>query len=872
MEASIGKQSAILRDITANIDSGGALDSALVEELSLVIHSFSKQAKEQKKDLEWKEVVKLLNALDNTLMAAKTSFSVQQEAWGKQQKVWNQQSQQHLQRTVANLRMQAGEAVRAARTEMSDMVAGLQKEKEQLLKRLGFGLSGTGGVGSSGSGSGSGLGEGTENAGTVLSSSGNSEEKENKATSPSVMAGGDLEVQSEQTIFECLRLHEEVVTCKQKLASQELVEQALREELRQVRAEVGARDEDILVLKESVSGAGRRFDQAKDKHNADLRRLSNEYIAQKAHFREIMNKFRSQVESEMGRQRDEAVSRIKREREAIATSSAMANERNTENLQAALATRVAALQERQKDELASARHMHKQELQRVLAENDRLKRVMYSKGAGARASLSQGSGAGAGLGGSRERGGGTGTGSSSSPSSPPLAEPWYTPVVHRNELPWGSGGSGGTSHADLTLGLSEGARHFSSELDKLLRSLGPDGEVELSSRNSPTRSSLGGSRTSRSDASIPAVAPPRSRRSPTPPLPQEGGFGAGAGAGAGPSNGFILSARHAQSAPPVGNLAPQGGGGSSISPSYKDRFDARASPEGLIAAALGPDALPSGRPLETVEMVAQRAEDRALAAADDAACRYRIAQKTEEELVLEAELAGISRGSPAAVNKARAQAKALAQARLLSSAARGAEARMDEKKNEDENDDDDDDDGDDDGDGDGDGDDDDDDDDDDDEDGDGDGDGEGHRREKHATPAPPSPAPVQTLTLEDLANKSLLSPQDETQSAKRHDGYGYGHEQRHGHHHHGRHHLKEGEASAPVGPTPAPARATLPPTSTSPLAEPCTASVAMGGMAAQRDAEAGRQLLGGAILDDTTFMEEWNDSFSDAMRLGNKEP
>jgi hypothetical protein len=46
----------------------------------------------------------------------------------------------------------------------------------------------------------------------------------------------------------------------------------------------------------------------------------------------------------------------------------------------------------------------------------------------------------------------------------------------------------------------------------------------------------------------------------------------------------------------------------------------------------------------------------------------------------------------------------------------------------------------------------------------------------------------------------------------------------------------------------------------------------MGAMAAQRDAEAGRQLLGGAILDDTTFMEEWNDSFADAMRLGNNEP
>ena len=97
-----------------------------------------------------------------------------------------------------------------------------------------------------------------------------------------------------------------------------------------------------------------------------------------------MNKFRSQVKSWAG----SAMRRCRASSgRASATSSAMANERNTENLQAALATRVAALQERQKDELASARHMHKQELQRVLAENDRLKRVMYSKGAGARAPL-----------------------------------------------------------------------------------------------------------------------------------------------------------------------------------------------------------------------------------------------------------------------------------------------------------------------------------------------------------------------------------------------------------------------------------------------------------------------------------------------------
>ena len=39
-------------------------------------------------------------------------------------------------------------------------------------------------------------------------------------------------------------------------------------------------------------------------------------------------------------------------------------------------------------------------------------------------------------------------------------------------------------------------------------------------------------------------------------------------------------------------------------------------------------------------------------------------------------------------------------------------------------------------------------------------------------------------------------------------------------------------------------------------------------MAAQQDAQAGRELLGGHLLNETTFLEEWNDSFSEAMRLG----
>ena len=796
----IGKVSSILRDFTEKIDSNGEIDGIIHEELSTAIHVFCKSfPKEKRKEGAWKEVIKLLNSVDDTMMAIKTSFSAQQTAWQNNMKQVRRSNQSQLQRTVVALRAQGSDAQRKVTEELRQQISVLEVEKEQLLSRLGFGHSAPTSSSSSSpqplppAGYPSTLE--TKVAEGALSSSNVSlpVRPRNEDKTPdghALLASGTGDTQA-QTIFECLRLHEEVIACRQKLASQELSEQAVREELKRAQAEIKARDEDILVLKEAVGAAGRRFDETKDKHNADLRRLSNEYIAQKAHFREIMNKFRSQVETEMGRQREEAVARIKREREAIATSSAVANERSSEKLHATLSLRVSALQARQKEELASARHMHKQELQRVLGENDRLKRLLYNNNKS--------------IGGEKKEPKRQNHQSSSSVSSSREAvDPWYSPLANRNELPWGSGRSSTTSGGDMTLGLSEGARQFSNELDKLLQSLGPDGEVEVEAhaRVDGARGSIsgGGSRKILGSSSSGA---PRPRRAPTPPLPARGQdhdkeFMGGSGHGHNP---FILSAN--KSSPGAASF------GSSAS-SYRGRFESRVganSPDSLVASGLGADALSDGTSVEPIELVAQRAEERALAAADEAARRYRIAQKTSEELELEADLASISRGSPAAMDKALAQAKALSQARLLA-----AEARKEENGG-----------------------------------GDDDTVNKEDREEEHkekekaamAVATAASRAVPTTLTLEDLASRSLLSPKDESLAPQRPIVIEDAAASNNGH--------EEGEDAE---------------------AAPYTASLAAVAMAAQQDAQAGRELLGGHLLNETTFLEEWNDSFSEAMRLG----
>jgi len=634
-----------IKDIGRDIDTEGALKEVHISDLESTLGDLGKSTE----DVTVESLLGALKELPMLLEACAGSLKSQQAATKEIVKQTRQQSHDYLMRCVAVVRVENANAIHTLQTQISD----LEDEREKLLEALGMGTESNYDPATDD------LDEALEAAVEIQMNdtenqldnieinleNHNSNVNNKKLLSPVHEEGEDGDDKSsvsrvsrgtahtamtgwtgigtgnrakrtniiiekqrklDATVAECLRLHEEVKRCQERINILELSEKSLQDDLKIAQSTIESKDAAIESLNKVITAGEKLSEDTKEKNEANLRRLSNESIAQKAYFREMMNKFRSQVQVEMAKQQQSALERIQKEREAVVTASTLDQERAIEVMKASHNHRFNEIVKRHRSELASCRHMHKQELERILTENHRMKRLLYQKtGENYNVSLASS------MNGKMDLTAGR-------PSSPSF----------RNELPWGMGGPpkdhlgidddmDGHKHS-----LSNHAKLFTGQLNRLLTAMNDD-DIDLNTKINNAIHSVdceeNDEKMNINGASHECSSPSSSISSHVPPLPSSTRS---------TSMTSFSNSKNFQNSQSQYHHHGQSDGDEG----YFNKFLRKKTKVHFSETVMG------GSP----QKVTERAEVSAKWAGEDAERRHRIARKTDEEAELENELAKLS--------------------------------------------------------------------------------------------------------------------------------------------------------------------------------------------------------------------------------------
>lgn len=414
-----------LNNISNTLVSSGNLERQQIEDLNKLISKYSNQKEENEEDDEEnkkhkngkknkdKDIKSLLYLFHDVLDGIEKSFKIQKDQWKTQLKNVRQQAQDAMMVNIQAVRTESRTSVGT----LTQQIEELQIENQQLLMSLGMGES----VELKRMDS---LESNPNTMTTNIASTTLKKQDSNDSFLPehdglnddvsttthstvgrfssvhshmpgyprrnmrykkggtSASLASVTEGHEEATVFECLRLHKQITECKTENANLEHLKSELEEEVSALKAELESASGTNASLKRALDSAERHLQAVKLEHEVELRRLASESVAQQTKFREIMAKFRSQVETEMSSQRDKAHDRLMRERDALSSAAAIERERLNAGMDARVHVRLEEQEAKYKSQIASMRHMHKQELGRVLSDNERLRKIVHSSSPG----------------------------------------------------------------------------------------------------------------------------------------------------------------------------------------------------------------------------------------------------------------------------------------------------------------------------------------------------------------------------------------------------------------------------------------------------------------------------------------------------------
>ena len=405
-----------LNNISNTLITSGNLERQQIENLKKLISKYSNQKEEEENEEKYeknrnnnKDIKSLLYLFHDVLDSVEKSFTIQKNQWKTQLKNVRQQSQDAMMANIQAIRTESRTSVGT----LTQQIEELQVENQQLLMNLGMGENGEiKRVNSFESNTNTNIGSisikkqdsndstlpehdqfnddaSTTTHSTVGRLSTHSYMPRHHRMNIRYKKGGTsaslasiTEGHEEATVFECLRLHKQISECNTEIANLEHTNSELEEEISTLKTELESASGTNASLKRALDSAERHLQAVKLEHEAELRRLASESVAQQTKFREIMAKFRSQVETEMSVQRDKAHDRLMRERDALSSAAAIERERMNAGMDARIHVRLEEQEAKFKSQLASTRHMHKQELGRVLSDNERLRKIVHSTSPG----------------------------------------------------------------------------------------------------------------------------------------------------------------------------------------------------------------------------------------------------------------------------------------------------------------------------------------------------------------------------------------------------------------------------------------------------------------------------------------------------------